>query len=246
MKTALVIALCFVFNVAAGQKMHIAWDKLLKKYVIEGDETNLVDYKMIAKDMTFDRYLNRLSSYQKSSFDALPKRAQMAFLINVYNAFTIKLVADNYPVKSIKKIGRIFSTPWRLEFIKLFGTKVSLDYIEHDLLRKRYFDPRIHFVVVCASISCPKLQRFAYTGDKLEKQLQVATIQFINNPKRNYLSKSNKRLNISKLFKWYKDDFTKKSDLKGFIKKYKKIPETVEEIRFLEYDWGLNELPPKE
>ena len=185
---------------------HAAFDKLLKKHVTA---KGLVDYKGFkADEKEFNNYLEALS--KNPTTDNAPKNEQMAYWINAYNAYTIRLILDHYPVKSIKDIGPknqipFVNTPWAKKFFTIGGSKMSLDNIEHGTLRKKYNDPRIHFALVCASISCPTLRNEAYTAAKLDAQLDDQGRDFLNDPAKNHVG--SEQAQLSKLFLWYKADW---------------------------------------
>ena len=167
----------------AGPKVdHGLYGELLKAHVKDG----VVDYQGFKNDEAqLDRYLEMLAATHTKT---LSSDEQFAFYINAYNAWTIKLILSDYPgIKSIKDLGSFFSSPWKKEIAHLDGKKVSLDYIEHDILRPRFKDPRIHFAVNCASKSCPPLLWEPYRGDILDRQLTTVTERFINDPQRNRL-----------------------------------------------------------
>ncbi len=159
-------------------------------------------------------YLNELKTVQPN--DNWTKSQVLAYWINAYNAYTIQLIIEKYPVKSIKSI----SNPWDEKFIPFKGNLVSLNFIEHDILRKMN-EPRIHFAIVCASVSCPKLQNEAITASNLEEQLTDATKEFLADPSKNELSKDT--IKISKIFKWFKKDFEVNGSLIDFINAYSDI-----------------------
>lgn len=220
---------------------HEAFDKLLKAHVFEDGR---VDYKGFIRDsVAFNKYLAALSKNHPD--DHWSANEQKAFWINVYNAFTIKLIIDHYPVKSIKDLGGSIykvNTPWDIQFIKIGKETYDLNNVEHDKLRRAYNDPRIHFAVVCASKSCPKLLNEAFVASKLDLQLDKAGRDFINDPLRNKMA-SNKIV-ISSIFSWYKGDFTKNGSLIDFVNKYAKIKVNANaSIDYLEYDWSLNDWP---
>lgn len=214
---------------------HQLWDELVSKHA---SKDGTVDYKGFMADIDkFNKYLSLLSAHHPD--EGWTKYEIMTYWINAYNAFTVKLILDHYPVKSIKDIGGAVGSPWKIEFIEIEGKKYHLDNIEHDILRKNYFDPRIHFVVNCASFSCPKLLDDAFKASKLGQQMEKATINFINNPEKNKI-KPNK-VKISKLFKWYKGDFTKNGTIIDFLNKYSNTKVSKDaKIDYMEYDWSLN------
>ncbi|MBD1260506.1 DUF547 domain-containing protein [Maribacter polysiphoniae] len=210
---------------------HTPWDILLKKHV---DEKGNVDYKGFVADRDQLRsYLEYLS--QNPIANSAPKEEQLAYYINLYNAGTVQLIVDNYPLESIKDIFR----PWGKDRLKIGVDSFSLGEIEHDILRKMD-EPRIHFAINCASYSCPKLLNSAYSANELEEQLKKATFDFINDPTKNKISQNT--VALSKIFKWYGDDFTTKSPLIDYLNKYVDIEISQNaEIDYLTYDWSLNE-----
>ena len=165
----------------------------------------------------------------------MERNDSLAYFINAYNAVTVKLILDHYPLKSIRKL----ITPWRFKRFELEGEKISLNHIEHQILRKMN-EPRIHFAINCASASCPKLFNTAFYAHTMEEQLEEATTLFINDPLRNQLSK--KEMAISRIFQWFASDFGTKKERHAFIRKYATQPiDKNAKVRFLNYDWQLNE-----
>lgn len=207
---------------------HTNFDELLQKNVKNG----VVNYEGFKSD-DFKNYLNTLSSAQPLN-DNWSRNEKLAFWINAYNAFTIQLILNNYPLKSIRDIEK----PWDQQFFKIGGVAYSLNHIEHEILRKMK-EPRIHFAIVCASYSCPVLLNKAYEASTLEVQLTNQTKAFLNDKKRNQLSVNNPK--ISKLFSWFKSDFTAKGSLIDFINTYAdtKINANAT-IEYLDYNWSLN------
>ncbi|WP_040585705.1 DUF547 domain-containing protein [Spirosoma luteum] len=229
-------------TVNAAPVDHSIFDKLLKKYV---NDKGLVNYKGFKSDVkTLDQYLDMLSKNPPAS--SWSKNEEMAYWINAYNAFTIKDVVKHYPIESIKDIGSkiqipFVTTPWAEKFFTIGGEKMSLDNIEHGTLRKKYNDPRIHFALVCASISCPRLRNEAFTADKLDAQLNDQGSDFLNNPAKNKISKDAAKL--SKYFDWYKGDFKDGGQsVVKWVNKYSttKITDNTK-IDYLDYNWNLNE-----
>ncbi|MGD9082572.1 MAG: DUF547 domain-containing protein [Desulfobacterales bacterium] len=212
---------------------------LLEKYVKHGH----VDYQGFkAEEETLNQYLTVL---EKTDPDNLSRNEQFAFYINAYNAWTIKLILSGYPgVKSIKDLGSIFKSPWKKKICRIDGDVITLDDIEHNILRPRFKDPRVHFAINCAALSCPPLGSEPYLGSTLDQQLNHASTAFINNPQRNYLEDNT--LYISKIFKWFSEDFD--NDVIGFFMKYteKEFKKKLEakrskiKIKYLDYDWSLN------
>lgn len=229
---------------------HKAWDVLLKKYVKVAGPASTVDYKTWKTETgALDTYLAELSGVAKSTYDSWTENQKMAFLLNAYNGYTIRLILNNYPVKSIKKIGGLFSSPWKQKFFKLFGEEKHLDGIEHDMLRKDFKEARVHFGVVCASIGCPQLRKDAFTPDKVREQLEAGAVAFLSDTSRNRWNKEKGELELSNIFKWFSEDFTKEAPSVGawVSKRMSKDPAEIEKISnakisHLDYDWNLNEV----
>lgn len=242
MKIAITSAIFILFALfATAQKApsHQQWDKLLKKHV---NKAGLVNYKGFKQDKPeLDSYLKLLSnSAPQKSWSA---NDQKAYWINAYNAYTVSLILQHYPVKSIKDIaGKIYkiNTPWDIKFITIGGQKYDLNNIEHKILRKQFDDPRIHFALVCASISCPRLRDEAYIGGEVDKQLEEAGREFLNDATKNRVTAN--KAELSKYFSWYKGDFTGKGSLAEYINQYAKTKMTDKtKVTYLDYNWNLNE-----
>lgn len=213
---------------------HQPWTDLLQAHV---NKKGLVDYKGFQKDRDkLDDYVDYLSSQKPDKTWSVEE--QLAFYINAYNAFTLQLVLDNYPVKSIKDIGGI-KGPFLKKDFTIGGKKFSLAGIEKGILTPMD-ESRIHFAINCASMSCPKLMNEAYTADKIDKQLDQAAKGFMNSDK-NKISKDNPK--VSSVFKWYKKVFTQNGKtVIEFINQYSKTKiDKGAELQYLDYDWSLNE-----
>ena len=223
---------------------HAPLDAILSHNVKDG----LVDYGALKKDRAaLDAYLKDGGSVSLSTFQGWPKNDQLAFLINVYNASTLQLIIDNYPLDSIKSLGSFLSSPWDKKSVLLFGKPISLDTLEHKIIRKNYEEPRIHFALVCAALGCPPLRGEAYQGDRLDAQLDEQTRRFLNSEKNNYLDRDKKTLWLSPIFKWYREDFEAAADsLPAFVAPYMLPTENGVilqdfDISFTDYDWTLND-----
>jgi hypothetical protein len=221
---------------------HQLWDELLKSSV-RADGT--VDYRAFIHDKTkLDQYLKLLSGNPPDR-DTWSRDEQIAYWINAYNAFTVKLIVDHYPVKSIRDLGPTLKIPlindvWHSRFFKIGGVETSLDHIEHGILRKEFDEPRIHFAINCASVSCPPLSNEAFSARTLDAQLNQAAHTFINDPKRNILAPE--QIKISSIFSWFEEDFTKAGSLIDFLNRYAKVKiKASAKISYLEYDWRLND-----
>ncbi len=215
------------------------YNSLLEKYVANGR----VNYKGLKlEESRLDAYLDHLAALNP---DRLSRNDRFAFYINVYNAWTLKLILKHYPgIRSIKDTGGIFSSPWKKKLVRINGETVTLDHIEHNILRPEFKDPRVHFAINCAARSCPPLAGFAFSGDKLDQQLDQQTRAFINTPQSNYLKGNT--LWVSRIFKWFGEDFDQK--IVSFFQTYaegdlkRKLEARGEniEVEYLDYDWSLN------
>ncbi|WP_229736581.1 DUF547 domain-containing protein [Bizionia arctica] len=228
----ILFVLATVFQTAKAQTMkYNSLDKLLQKHVNSLGEVN---YKTILTDkQLLQSSLDEFTKNQPK--DSWSKNETLSYWINAYNAFTIKLIIDNYPVKSIKDI----KNPWDQEFIPIGKNPMSLSEIEHEILRKMN-EPRIHFAIVCASVSCPKLLNEAYVPSKLDLQLTVATEEFLADKNRNEISQNN--IEISKIFSWFSKDFTQNGTLIDFLNDYSEIEISPNAKKsYKDYNWDLNE-----
>jgi len=242
--------------------MHAAWTVLLKKHVvvIDGGKASQMRYAEMARNRAaLKNYLETLAKVSDTEFKGWNKNQQLAFLINAYNAHMVEKILLRYPnIKSVWDYGKLIGDPFKDKFFKLFGREFSLNNIEHDTIRAKgiYDDPRIHAAVNCASIGCPALRDEAYTSDRIDAQLEEQMVRFLSDRSRNRYSAANNALEVSEIFKWYAVDFT--SGLRGiksreqFFAKYanllsddaeqqKIIRDGKAEIKYLDYDWGLND-----
>ncbi len=220
---------------------HDSWTRILSKYV---DGKGFVDYKgLIGEKAALSAYSDLLSSNAPS--ESWSENEKIAYWINAYNVFTVKLIVDNYPIESIKDLNPTLSIPtirsiWTKEWFQIGGEDFSLDQIEHKILRKDFEEPRIHFAVNCASISCPVLRPEAYTAEKLDQQLDEQARIFLNDPSRNVITKE--KVELSKIFNWFGGDFKKGQTLIEYIDQFTEVKLNSDtKIRFLKYDWGLND-----
>jgi hypothetical protein len=211
------------------------FNDLLQKHVTKD---GIVDYKSFKVDESkldnFIAYLEKTSPEKSWS-----ENKQKAFWINAYNAYTIKLILENYPLKSIMDIKKEGKTAWKIPFVVVGGKTYTLDHIEHEILRKKLFDPKIHVGVNCASGSCPKLGNVAFTEANIDAELTKLMKAFINDATRNKLGK--KKVQISSIFDWFKGDFTKKGSVIDYLNKYSNTEiKSNAKISYLKYDWSLN------
>ena len=213
--------------------IHFLWNELLQKHVSDNGNVNYKSFKTDHKKLL--EYIHILAILKSNpEFDSISKNEKLAYWINAYNALTIDLIIKNYPVKSIKDI----KDPWGQKLWELGDKWYSLEDIEHEILRKMD-EPRIHFAIVCASYSCPKLQNTAFTASKLETQLTTATKQFLSDTKRNEIKENS--LKLSKIFKWFDKDFEQNGSLIDFLNKYTDITISAKaKISYKDYNWDLN------
>ena len=245
---ALIITLSLVVGrpglAAPGQAStvnHEIWAELLGKYVKPGG----VDYTGFKKEEErLDQYLKVLENMDP---EKLPRNEQYAYYINAYNAWTIKLILSGYPeVESIKDFGSILQSPWQKKWVRVNGNVITLDHVEHDILRPRYKDPRVHFAINCSAVSCPPLRAEPYLADTLDQQLDNSTRSFINDAN-SYRLEGN-TLYVSRIFKWFSEDFNEGAlgfylqyadgDLKERLSRQK---DNIQ-VKYMHYDWSLNDV----
>ena len=226
--------ICMLSFVAIQAQTSI-FDSLLQKNV---DKTGRVDYQSLKNNETLlDNYLAYIQNNEPTKDWSSNKKK--AFWINTYNAYTIKIILNNYPLKSIRDIKIDGKTAWKIPFVKVGQKRYTLDQIEHEILRKKFNDPRIHVGINCASVSCPRLWDFAFTEDNIASSLDNLMKEFINDTTRNKISKNN--VALSEIFNWFSKDFIKNGTIINYLNTYAaiKISEKAS-IKYLTYDWSLN------
>ncbi|WP_420384991.1 DUF547 domain-containing protein [Roseivirga sp.] len=228
-------------GVGEGQPDHSLWTALLQRHV---DERGFVDYKgMIEDKVKLNEYTTDLSDNPPQ--DSWSENERLAYWINAYNAFTVKLIVENYPLESIKDLNPTIAIPtvstvWTKKWFQIGGEDFSLDRIEHKILRREFEEPRIHFAVNCASFSCPPLRNEAFVADKVDRQLDEQARVFINDPVRNKIAPD--QVEISQIFSWFKGDFTENQSLIEFLNKYSKVKINPKaDVDHMDYDWALND-----
>jgi hypothetical protein len=256
------IALAASNAALAFDQNHAAWDALLQRHVVvaQNGSSSRVDYAGFHADQgALQAYLDGLSAVTQTEYRGWTREQQLAFLINAYNAFTIKLVLTRYPgLKSIKDLGSFLKSPWKKEFFMLLGAERSLDDVEHGLIRApgAFDEPRIHFAVNCASIGCPMLRDKAYVAERLDSQLEDSVRRFLGDRSRNRFDPASGALEVSRIFDWYKADFEKGnrgiSSVPQFLARYADlladraaaralVRDGQAQVRYLDYDWTLND-----
>ncbi len=220
---------------------HQLWDQLLGEHV---SPSGAVDYKGFIRDSSrLNRYISLLRESHPNEQN-WSEAERKAYWINAYNAFTVKLILNHYPLESIKNIKNgipFVNSVWDIKFINIEGRVYDLNNLEHGILRKEFDDPRVHFALNCASKSCPKLLNEAYTAEKLDAQLDLQGKAFLGDSSKNLIGTD--RIQISRIFYWYKGDFVhSEQSLVDFLNKFsaKKIQRDAK-IDYLPYNWNLNE-----
>jgi Protein of unknown function, DUF547 len=222
---------------------HSAWDAMLQEYVSEGPTgINLVDYSRFKNEAT-DELAGYLGAMQEVSIENFGRDEQFAFWVNLYNAATVDAILKNLPLASIRDIGLLGSGPWKDDAATVAGRTLSLDNIEHDILRPEWQDVRIHYAVNCASIGCPNLATRAYTGEKLEDMLEEAAKAYVNHPRG--FGGTPDALIASNIYEWYQADWGTEQDVLAHAREYAEGPtaallEEVQAIDSYAYDWSLN------
>lgn len=238
---------------------YAAWDALLRKHVrwLPDNKQSQVDYKAFAADRAaLQQILAGWSAVTAAQFAGFNRQQKMAFLINAYNGFTVELILTQYPnLKSIKDLGSLFQSPWKKTFFRLLGEERHLDWIEHEQLRPGYNDWRVHAAVNCASIGCPALRPEAFVAPRLDEQMDDGMSRFMSDPTRNRYVDG--RAELSEIFKWFGEDFQKGHrgihSLNDVVLRYADglgVPMAERagiragsvRIRYLDYDWSLNDV----
>ncbi len=249
---ASLLFLFFALNSANAKPFNFTdWDKILKKHVkpsqLSGISLNTVDYVKLKSDPLFHRLQKNLDLFSLSDLNT--EKEKLTFWINVYNIFAVKVVTDNYPLRSIKEIGGLFTSVWEIKAGTVGGRKYSLDEIEHGILRKMG-DPRIHAAIVCASISCPDLSTTTYRSESINEQLDMQVKNFLANSKKGMRIDTTvkpTKIILSPIFNWFEDDFNSSGGVLNFIKpyvslKYKHILENTKySISYMDYNWSIND-----
>ena len=230
----------------ASAPAHTAWDEFLQKYLSEKDGITLLDYGKVSDEdkVALDEYIKTLAATKARQ---LPKDAQLAYWINLYNALTVQTILANHPIESIKEISEGFfdTGPWDMKFTSVEGKELSLNDIEHRILRPLWQDARVHYAVNCASIGCPNLAAHAYTAENTEELLEEAAAAYINHERGAKVE--NGKLQVSSIYNWFAVDFGSGSDadIIAHLRKYaaselKAQLADIKEISGDDYDWSLN------
>jgi len=232
--------------------------QVLREWVVDGR----VDYRGLLKSPTLlDRYLQSTSGVTEAQFKGWNEGQQLAFLINLYNAATLRLIIDHYPLEGIRDIGNIFKGPWDQKVVNLFGETTTLNHLEHGIIRKDYAEPRIHLALVCAARSCPSLPSYAFTADALDGQLDERARLYLSSPEGLRVDRVAGKVFVSSIFKWYGEDFvpafSPTSGFDGLKGKDRAVMHFIAQhvsddmrsyfsgggytLGYIDYNWSLNE-----
>ena len=243
--------LTFTFSALTGRaaegfdQTHARFGRVLTTFV---KNTN-VDYAKLKSDPAeLDAYLREITAVPAAEFARWAEADRLALLINLYNAQTLRLIINHYPLKSIRDIGTLPGAAWREPIVRQGGQLMTLDHLENKIIRVDYREPRIHFALVCAAVSCPPLRSEPYTGARLNAQLDDQARVFLATAEKNRFDAATGTLHLSQIFKWYEKDFTTPAgSLAAYVKPY--LPEAQRnaltdpakvKVKFTEYDWALN------
>ncbi len=245
-----ITALFFISSV--DNPSHELFTQILQDYVHDGR----VNYRELRNDDRLAAYLAQLAAANPEAI--ADQKAQLAFWINAYNAYTLKVICDNYPVKSINDlhtggliVGTVLKkTVWDKDFAVINGKRLTLNQIEHEIIRKRFNEPRIHFALVCAAKSCPPLRSEAFEGDHLDEQLDEQGRLFFSQKDKNFFELEKKVAHLSKILDWYQGDFGKNdAELLQYLSRFlpTELAASIQadpkkwQIKYTDYDWSLNE-----
>ncbi len=268
--TIITISISFSWSSDNNQSNELDYSQYASVLSMHVNEKGGVNYKTLKVNREYlDSFTNSLAILKQSAYDAWPENDQLAFWINAYNALTLKVILDNYPIKASflgslrfpKNSIRQISGVWDTITFKVMGNNMTLNDIEHDVIRKKFSDPRIHFALVCASGGCPPLRNEPFIGDELDKQLDDQVRDMIAVSSKFRVDHSSRTIFLSKILDWYGDDFigqykpskptagnsAKQHASINFLAKYvdettrKTLLSTEYHISYLEYDWSLNQ-----
>ena len=218
---------------------HALWQRILDNYLVQQPRQTLFRYRAVTGSDKYDldRYIRKLAATDPRRYR---RDEQFAYWVNLYNALTVQLILDNYPLKSITKLGGLLSFgPWNDKLVTISGKQLSLNDIEHRILRPIWQDARIHYVVNCASLGCPDLQPQAFTAENSEHLLEQGASRFINSAKGVKITGSKVRL--SSIYDWYRSDFGSREDLARHLNHYRQSPPVRLNRVSYDYNWALNE-----
>jgi hypothetical protein len=225
---------------------HALFGRVLSNFVANA----AVDYAGLkASPADLDDYLSQVASLPPETFAKGSKEQRLALLLNLYNAATLRLIIDHYPLKSIRSIGVLPGAAWRKPCVRFGGEVMSLDHLEHQIIRGEYDEPRIHFALVCAAVSCPPLRAEPYVAGRLDEQLDDQARTFLAATDRNRFDPAKDELWLSPIFDWYQGDFVPEGrSLAEYVKPFLPPEQAAAlgradavKVRFTDYDWSLND-----
>ncbi len=231
---------------AEFDQTHALLTRLLVRQVKDGR----VNYAALKEQpAALHTYLDQVAAVPELEFKRWSEAERLALLINLYNAATLKLIVDHYPVKSIKDIGGLLRGPWKQKVVRLFGQVITLDHLEHEIIRKEYPDARAHFALVCAARGCPPLPAEAFIGARLSAQMEATGRVFLGQSEKNRVDGPNRTVHLSPIFKWFSEDFERHAgSVLKFVTPYfseadrQALERDTFRIRHTDYDWTLNDL----
>jgi len=259
---------------ADSEKQGFDYSDFAEALKINVDDVGMVNYKKLkAEPEKLLAFITELQNLDRKDFDKWDDNAKIAFWLNAYNAMTLKAIIVNYPIKSSFFKSRIYpknsirqiAGVWDKINFKVMGQNLTLGHIEHKILRVKFDEPGVHMAMVCAAMGCPSLRNEPYTGDKLQEQLDDQTRRFLANPAKFKIARADDRIYLSPIFKWFAADFIKKHGPKKSIGRHNKEESAVLnfiasyldkaqkdyvlagkfKIKYLKYDWSLNEQQTK-
>jgi hypothetical protein len=239
-RLASMVLACCSFIAAADEPDWSAYARVLAKHAAPGARNDvpatLVDYAALRQDPDFDRALDAIAKFPARRLTTTAER--LAFNINAYNLLALATVVTHWPVEGIRDIGSWIRPVWKRPAGLIGGRTVSLDELEHDILR-RLGEPRIHFAIVCASLSCPDLRLEPYTAARLDAQLDDQVRGFLANEAKG-LRFEGRQARVSKIFDWFAEDFAGAGGVAAFVRRYRSLPADVAVAADLDYDWSVN------
>jgi len=245
--TLLLSVLILTPPVSASEPDYSAWTEILQDYY---DPARGMDYEGLRK-LDYPKLTELVDMLSKVDRSGLDRDAQLAYWMNLYNISTVKLIVDNYPVESIRDLSTSLINKYQVfdqEIVPLGGSKVSLNHIEHEVIRKQFKDPRIHFAINCAARSCPPMRREAFSKARVDKQLDEQTIAFINRDARVDRRGEKATITVTKIMDWFEEDFEQAGGVAAFVRRYLQGENAARlsgvrqiSVDHHDYDWALND-----
>lgn len=256
MKPVVLLLALLAFVAAPLSARAAAFDPTYKRYALvltNCVKDGRIDYRQLSlKDTDLERAIQEMAQVTEAEFTAWPRARAVAYCVNLYNASAMLFIATNYPTTNVRALGTITESPWKMPFVPLFGSKVSLDFLQHSVLRKRLGDERHHFALVFGAMGYPPARPEPYRPETLDAQFAEQARAFLNDGKNNQVDTRRNVLWLSPLFKWFGEDFTNRTDLATYLKPYfatntlSQINAAIEagaplKVDFNDFDWTLND-----